>query len=127
LARDLTALLNTRLAPIQQMLAPYPACRRSILSYGLPDFSALSLSSSTNRSAVCAALTEAIARHEPRLVRVRTALVPQRSGTNRLSFTIEATLARTADEAICFDGLFEPAKLQFQVRQSPQHSSGGHP
>ena len=43
LARDLEVLLNTRVAILAQELEPYPACRDSIVNFGLADFAQLCL------------------------------------------------------------------------------------
>ncbi|TFW31771.1 type VI secretion system baseplate subunit TssE [Massilia horti] len=119
-ARDLTALLNTRLVITPDEMEAHPACQRSILNYGLRDFSALSLTSSKNRETICVALREAIERFEPRLTGVKITLVRRRGGLNRLSFVIAATLAARPDESVCFDGAFEPSSLQYVVRQATQ-------
>ena len=77
IARDLEDLLNTRRALPDAALAGFPYALRSILNYGLVDFSAISVSNDV--SSICAAVALAISRHEPRLVDVRVRLVPPAS------------------------------------------------
>ncbi|KOQ18920.1 type VI secretion protein, partial [Achromobacter xylosoxidans] len=48
-ARDIEALLNTRMVFTEESLKRYPNCQRSILTYGLSDFSGLSLASHYDR------------------------------------------------------------------------------
>lgn len=117
IARDLEALLNTRVAISEDELAPYPACRESIVNFGLADFAQLCLTSSTDRKQICDLLTAAIARHEPRLVQVRARLVDQAGMINRLSFAISGQLrAQANDERVQFDILLEPSSLQYAIR-----------
>ena len=63
IARDLEALLNTRVAISPEELATYPACRESIVNFGLADFAQLCLTSSTDRKKICDLLTAAIVRN----------------------------------------------------------------
>src|SRR4051812_3675892 len=62
-ARDLEALLNTRLGFSPDRFEACPEARGSILTYGLADFAAYCLSSSEDRAAICASLKDAIERH----------------------------------------------------------------
>ncbi|OXC91999.1 type VI secretion protein [Achromobacter sp. KAs 3-5] len=70
-ARDIEALLNTRMVFTEEDLRRFPNCQRSVLTYGLSDFSGLSLASHYDREFICRSLEQAIARHEPRLTHVR--------------------------------------------------------
>ena len=49
IARDIEALLNTRTVFIGEDFAHLPECDSSILTYGLNDFSMLSIASHTDR------------------------------------------------------------------------------
>jgi type VI secretion system protein ImpF len=120
-ARDLEALLNTRTALAQDVLAAYPLARASVLNYGLADFAAFCLSSSADRAAICAALAEAIARHEPRLGHVSASLEPAAQdgkGVNRLAFVIHATLQAgpgAAIDTVDFNAVLQPSTLHYAV------------
>lgn len=118
-ARDLEALLNTRLAILPEMLAPYPHCQDSILHYGLADFAGLCLSSDDDRKAVCASLKAAIERHEPRLTNVQAALEPAAGSVNRLGFVITATLRGTGlAEPVNFNAVLQPSSLRYSITRT---------
>ena len=118
-ARDLEALLNTRVALAASTLAGYPAARASILHYGVSDFAAFCLSSSADRAAVCASLKDAIETHEPRLREVSAALVPEAGSVNRLSFVIHARLAADSlAEPVNFNAVLQPSSLHYAINRS---------
>ncbi|HEU5436619.1 MAG TPA: type VI secretion system baseplate subunit TssE [Telluria sp.] len=117
IARDLEALLNTRVAFTADELAHYPACRASIVNFGLADFAQLCLGSSDDRKIVCDLITSAIARHEPRLRQVRARLVEQAGMVNRLSFAISGQLRALAEsDRVQFDVMLEPSNLHYSIR-----------
>jgi len=112
-ARDLEALLNTRAGCPPQIFDDYPQARASILSYGLIDFAAFSLSSSEDRAAICASLKDAIERHEPRLRKVSATL---HGSVNRLDIVIHATLhVAGSAEAVDFDAVLQPSSLHYSI------------
>lgn len=115
-ARDLEGLLNSRSAFSEQDLADYPNCRQSLMTYGLCDFSSMSLASAYDRAEICRSLEQAIARHEPRLSNVHVRLdTGARLGAG-LHFTIQALLdLQPAREPVSFDALLQPTTLQYSV------------
>jgi len=116
-ARDLEALLNTRLVIPKDLLTLYPKCSKSILNYGLVDFAGLCLTSSVDRKAICDCLTAAIGRHEPRLSKVSARLVTQSGTINRLNFAISAILnVPEACEAVKFDAELQPSTLRYSIK-----------
>jgi len=117
-ARDLEALLNTRIALDTAVLDGYPRARASILHYGLLDFAGLCLTSSVDRAAVCASIEEAIAAHEPRLCEVKAVLEPHAGDVNRLQFAIQAKLRPRADgqfDAVSFNAVLQPSSLHYEI------------
>lgn len=117
IARDLEALLNTRVASTAEELALYPACIDSIVNFGLADFAQLCLTSSDDRKTICDLLTSAIARHEPRLTQVEAKLVEERGMVNRLTFVISGQLrAMAANERVKFDVMLESSNLHYSIR-----------
>lgn len=117
ISRDLEVLLNTRVTLSAEELAPYPACRNSILNFGVADFAQLCLTSSDDRKIVCDLLTSAIARHEPRLTHVRARLVEEEGVVNRLSFAISGQLRELADkERVQFDVMLESSTMHYSIR-----------
>tara|TARA_Y100001968_G_scaffold274160_2_gene267195 strand:+ start:48 stop:608 length:561 start_codon:yes stop_codon:yes gene_type:complete len=118
-ARDLEALLNSRLVYSQELLSGYPECQRSVLNYGLNDFSGLSLASSYDRGYVCRSLEEAISKHEPRLQNVRASLELDHELSSKLHFAISALLVMyPAQEPVSFDAMLQPSTLQYTVSKS---------
>lgn len=119
-ARDLEALLNTRMMFTDEALAAFPACRQSVMTYGLNDFSGLSLASFYDRSFICNSLTQAISRHEPRLRNVEVKLeIDGKASGNVLYFGITAQLTLPSlMEPVSFDALLQPTTLQYSVSRA---------
>jgi type VI secretion system protein ImpF len=90
--RDLEALLNTRQETLEELSAAFPELRHSLLTYGLPDFTALSLHSPPDCHRLHQALEWTIHTFEPRLERVRVTLEPPQHHAQVLRFRIEALL-----------------------------------
>lgn len=115
-ARDLEGLLNSRSAMSEADLAGFRHCRRSLLTYGLNDFSSMSLANAHDRAAICNSLEAAIARHERRLQNVRVQLDSASQLDGGLRFTIHAILdLHPAREAVSFDAMLQPSTLQYSV------------
>ncbi|PHV16580.1 type VI secretion system baseplate subunit TssE [Janthinobacterium sp. BJB1] len=117
-ARDLEALLNTRVALPPGALDAYPECAASIVNYGLIDFAGMCLSSSDDRARICAALKAAIERHEPRLRNVRARLEREAGAINRVGFVISGTLAvQAGGETVNFDAVLQPSSLRYSINR----------
>lgn len=115
-ARDLEALLNTRMALDDEAAESLPLVGRSIASFGLSDFAGLSLANVHHRRLICASIQTAIAIHEPRLRDVRVDIELHRKAVNALYFSINAVLVvRPAQEPVSFDALLTPTSLQYSV------------
>jgi type VI secretion system protein ImpF len=104
--RDLEHLLNTRQALLEDLPAAFPEAQRSLLTYGLPDLTALSLQDPHDRTHIRRALEQAITLGEPRLLRVRVTLETPGQPDQVLHFRIEAFLrVEPAPEPVTFDAL----------------------
>jgi type VI secretion system protein ImpF len=102
--RDLEALLNTRREYMKDLPPEFVETRQSLVHYGLPDFSALSLQSNQDRNRIRRVLEQTIALFEPRLERVRVALELPREHEQTLRFRIDAMLrVEPAPEPVTFD------------------------
>jgi len=107
-SRDLEHLLNTRSEGARLIPAGFDACRRSSLTYGIPDFSSYSLLSPHDRNRIRHALEQAIAQHEQRLSRVRVKLDPPQAYERVLRFKVEALLNLGAErEKVQFDAVLQ--------------------
>ena len=115
-ARDLEGLLNSRSAFSGEDLDEFPNCRQSLMTYGLCDFSSMSLASAYDRAEICRSLEQAIGRHEPRLTGVQVRLDSDGRLGGGLHFTIHALLdLQPAREPVSFDALLQPTTLQYSV------------
>lgn len=115
-ARDLEALLNTRVLLDTDARDQFPLAMRSVVGFGLSDFAGLSLANVHDRSRICSSIELAIAAHEPRLRDVRVDLELHRKTVNALFFSINAVLVvRPAQEPVAFDALLQPTSLQYSV------------
>ena len=121
--RDLEALLNARCGLRNEALAEHPQAQRSILSFGLLDFSSMSLANTNERDAICRAIEDAIGAHEPRLKNVRVGL-GQDSSINRLLFTIQALLvANPAREPVNFNAMLQPSTQLYSVSKARRQAA----
>lgn len=115
-ARDLEALLNTRVALAPESFNRYPEARRSVLNYGLADFAAFCLSSSEDRAAICASLKAVVEAYEPRLVNVSATLDREPGSVNCLHFVINADLRLdTGCEPVNFNAVLQPSSLHYAI------------
>jgi type VI secretion system protein ImpF len=114
--RDLEWLLNTRLVAVRpdQRLREV---NRSMFVFGLPDFTAYSLSNPDDQNRLIRHLQVAIKTFEPRLAKVR--VVPlgiSAANTRVLRFRIEALLSMDpAPEHISFDTTLQLTSGEYEV------------
>lgn len=115
-ARDIEALLNSRMALSDESLQPYPNARDSVMSFGMSDFVGKSLERADDRTEVCLKIKQAISRHEPRLRDVNVTLVGSNTRMHAISFSVTAILLLDpAAEPISFDALLQPTTQQYSV------------
>ena len=125
-ARDLEALLNTRMVLPAGLLDRYPECGKSLVSYGMNDFADLSLSSPADRATICACIESTIACHEPRLRKVKAALELREGAVNRLDFSITALLVlSSAQESVNFDAVLQPSTLSYSINKAGRPAPAG--
>lgn len=106
--RDLEWLLNSRRiadAPDEG----YKELNRSVYTYGLPDMSALTMASTTDRNRLVRSILASINLYEPRLTNVRLVVVETPdAGKKDVRFRIEAMLRMDpVPEPISFDTVIE--------------------
>ena len=114
--RDIENLLNARR---RNVVVPPRLLElgRSLLTYGVPDFSGTGPATAKQREAFCRMLEEVVRNNESRLLEVRIELVANpEAGDRTLRFRIDALLrADPAPEPVVFDSNLEPATHQFAV------------
>ena len=117
-ARDLESLLNTRATPWEAG-PEHPELRNSVYSYGLPDFSGLSMRSGTHRSRLVKRIQQAIQDHEPRLGNVVVDIPADGEDPDKLQlrFVVNALLKMDpAPEPVAFDTVLEISRGEYQVK-----------
>ncbi|MFC3531975.1 type VI secretion system baseplate subunit TssE [Vogesella facilis] len=92
LARDLESLLNTRVMSQPALFDAHTLANDSMLQYGIPDLSGISLLNPDDRELLREQLRRAIEIHEPRLSRVRVNLDAPRELERHLRFRVDAVL-----------------------------------
>lgn len=116
--RDLEALLNTR-----RSWLPCPAIFRelpkSVLGYGLPDFTVMELSTQEGRQWLCDEVQRTIIRFEPRLTRVKVAMKDGATPLDRLlRLRIDAVLlVDPIPQPVAFDSELEPVSLSVTLQE----------
>jgi type VI secretion system protein ImpF len=116
-ARDLELLLNTKREALFDLPNEAAELQSSLLTYGLPDFTAYSLSSRIERNRVARAMEQTIASHEPRLRRVHIVIDDPKRFERALRFRVEALLqVEPAREPVTFDAVLQLSTQQYQVK-----------
>ena len=108
--RELGRLLNTR-RPIP--LAS-PLEERTVINYGIPDFSYLSPHSDNDRRRLESWMREAIVKYEPRLVDVKVTVDPVAKDERSLTARIDANIQ--------LETIREPVAFSVLVRRDPNRS-----
>lgn len=116
--RDLEALLNTVRISFE-IPESCPELRKSLLNYGLPDVSSMSLQSPTDERRLLRGLEQAIETFEPRLSRARvTSSETMTSSMQAVRFHVEALLLiDPAPERIAFDTVLEISKGAYSIKE----------
>jgi len=117
--RDLEWLLNSKRAPID-IPEGLTALKRSLVTYGLPDFSGISSGDSLQRERLQKTLEETIRDFEPRLSEVKVVYDAGDQDRSRaaLHFRVSALLRLDpAVEPIVFDTVLDLASRAFSVRR----------
>jgi type VI secretion system protein ImpF len=105
IARDLEALLNSRRRE-GQIPDQYVEARRSILTFGVPEFDQYGgLAAASERTRLCQTMETAIQIFEPRLTRVSVRMLDRVKSDNALRFRIEATIGQIDEEEVFEAGL----------------------
>jgi type VI secretion system protein ImpF len=115
LRRDLEWLLNTRRTP-DEAPASSTELRRSVYSYGLPDFTNYTMRTSEDRYRLGRIMELAIANFEPRLTNIIVTVQDQAQTSRVLHFHIEALLrVDPAPERVFFDARLELSSSSYKI------------
>ena len=117
-ARDVESLLNSRQETLQELPSEFVEVNRSLVTYGLPDLTSLSLLNKDDRNRIRRAVEQAIILFEPRLLRVRVALEAPRDHDRGLRFRIDALLrVDPAPEPVTFDAVLQLNTQQYVIQR----------
>ncbi len=114
--RDLEDLLNTRLS--SDVPPAFVEVSRSVVTYGLPDLSAVSADTSEQRADIGRLIERIIERHEPRLRNVRARLVEGFGGTQTVRFQIHAELNVDPAPEVGFETVLELMTGHASIKES---------
>ena len=116
-ARDIETLLNSRRELLFDVAPQLEEVRKSILMFGLPDFTSYSLLNPQDRKTLRREVEEALATFEPRLKSVRVTLEAREKYDMTLRFRIDALLRTDpAPEPIMLDASLSVVNSQYTVR-----------
>jgi type VI secretion system protein ImpF len=114
--RDLEWLLNSKRSP-EPPPSGLPHLEGSLLTFGLPDLSASSLSNARDQDLLQRAVEASIRRFEPRLERVAVTRIEARAADRSIGFRIDAMLrVDPSPEPVTFDSVLELSSKAFIVR-----------
>jgi type VI secretion system protein ImpF len=113
---NVVLLLNSK-RPLVALPAGRHPLQRSLLAYGLPDFTHLGMETADDQELLRTAIESAIRRFEPRLTRVSVSAPEVVQQSRNLRFQITAVLnVKPAPEILTFDStLLMPAR-KFELR-----------
>jgi type VI secretion system protein ImpF len=110
-------MLNSRREALEELPEDFEEVRRSLVNYGLPDFTSYSLSSPTDRDRIQRVLEHAIAAFERRLDRVRVRLEEPREHDKAMRFHVEALLrVDPTPEPVAFDTVLQLLTQEYRVK-----------
>jgi len=114
--RDLENLLNTRARPLGWQPA-WTELASALPGYGIPDFTAMPMTSAEERDVFRLTMEEAIRRFEPRFRSVSVRLLENAEGLDRtLRLRVDALMhADPTPEPMTFDSVLEPVNRSFSV------------
>jgi type VI secretion system protein ImpF len=116
--RDLENLLNTRQRCLE-LPEDLAELSRSMVNYGIPDFTGSGMGSAKGPQDICRLLKEVIVRFEPRFKRVAVQLLDNSESLDRtLRFRIDTVLrVEPVAERVIFDSTLQPGTGTFEVRE----------
>ncbi|MCO6510972.1 MAG: type VI secretion system baseplate subunit TssE [Aridibacter famidurans] len=115
--RDLEWLLNSRSYPVD-VDEDLEEISKSVVTFGLPDFTGTSARSHTDLKRIKGQLKDAIERFEPRLLDLKVVLEPVNNTDRELRFRVEAFLnVEPTPEPVVFDTVLELGSGDFEIKE----------
>lgn len=110
-------LLNSRSYPVN-VDEDLEEISKSVVTFGLPDFTGTSARSHTDLKRINAQLKEAIEKFEPRLLDLKVILEPVNNTDRELRFRVEAFLnVEPTPEPVVFDTVLELGSGDFEIKE----------
>ena len=123
-ARDIEVLLNARPGFDVAELGDFPQVRRSLMTFGLIDITAMNVASDRDRARIVESIRRALADHEPRLAQVEVRVRDNAMVGVGLCFSIRAKLVlNPAAEPVSFDATLQPGTNRYAVARSAPRSA----
>jgi type VI secretion system protein ImpF len=118
-AEDLQNLLNSRQEEIEPLADEFVDLNRSLLFYGLPDFTTYNLFNPADVNRLRRSIENTISYFEPRLQKVRVSMEPPKPNDRAVRFRIEAILrVEPAPSPVVFDTVLQLGTREYQVKTS---------
>jgi len=115
--RDLDNLLNSR-NTFADLSADFEEAGQSVLTYGLPDFTTLALSSTRDQNRLRQAVENSIRTFEPRLTGVAVTLAPPTAADRTIRIHVDARLViDPTPEPIGFDIIVPLHASSYEVKE----------
>jgi type VI secretion system protein ImpF len=120
-AADLEALLNSRASFGSALLSEFPLASKSVLNFGIPDFSSMSLLSGLDRDRLCRGIALAVEQQDTRMRLVAVSIESEQNVIGRLRFTIEAALTLSGvEQPVRFSADFDQRVRRYVVGRNVQ-------
>ncbi len=115
-SRDIEALLNTRRELLEELPPEFQEVSHSVLTYGLPDFTSMSLNSHKDRKAIRREIETTLGLFEPRLRAIKVTVEGPKKFEHALHFRIDAMLlVDPSPEAVSFDAMLQLSTSSYSV------------
>lgn len=115
--RDLEWLLNTRRF-VEEVPENLEETQKSVVVYGLPDFTSSSVKSSIEQKKLVKQIESALKTFEPRFLDLKVTLEPVNNLERALKFRIDARLdVEPVPEPISFDTVLQLGSSDFSVKE----------
>ena len=113
--RDIENLLNTRCSPIE-IPVPFKELKKSLIRYGISDFSVENPGTSLVRQKLCNEIETALSVFEPRLKKPMVRVERETQKTRKLFFRISGILVmEPLAEPVSFDTFFDLNRGQYVI------------
>ena len=113
--RDMNALLNTKRRE-EEIPEQFTETTRSLLTFGIPDFTSYSLKSPADQNRLRRAIEAAIRRFEPRLEKINVTIQLPDETDPTMRFRVDAFLQiEPAPEPVSFETVLPPGSSHFLI------------